>query len=77
MGHGKEMGAVSCSDTPRSCGWMRWKADNLLVNFKKNPDEKYFFIMENFHFEKKKSKILKISIFFCQKVDFSKGSADL
>ena len=30
----------------------RWKADNLLLNFKKNPDEKYFFIMENFHFEK-------------------------
>ena len=43
---------VPCSDTPRSSGWVRWKADNFLLRFKKNPDEKYFFIMEKFDFEK-------------------------
>ena len=30
----------------------RWKAGDLLLKFKKNPDEKYFFIMEKFDFEK-------------------------
>ena len=43
---------ICCSDTPRSSGWVRWKADNLLLKFKKNPDEKYFFVMEIFDFEK-------------------------
>ena len=42
----------SCSDTPRSSGWVRWKADNLLLKFKKNPNKKYFFIMEKMYFEK-------------------------
>ena len=32
-------------------GWVRWIAENFLLNFKKNPDEKYFFIMEKFGFE--------------------------
>ena len=41
-----------CSHTPRSSGWAHWKAGNFLLKFKKNPDEKYFFIMEKFDFEK-------------------------
>ena len=41
----------SCSDTPRSSGWVRWKADNLLLKFLKNPNKKYFFIMEKIYFE--------------------------
>ena len=39
------------SDTPRSSGWVRWKADNFLLNLKKS-GEKYVFIMEKFDFEK-------------------------
>ena len=45
----------SDSDTHRSSGWLRRKADNLILKLKKNPDEKYFFFMEKFDFEKKKS----------------------
>ena len=41
-----------CSHTPRISGWAHWKAGNFLLKFKKNPDEKYFFIMEKFDFEK-------------------------
>ena len=58
----------SCSDTPRSSGWVRWKADNLLLKFKKNQDEKYFFIMENFDFEK-----ICFEIFYIGKIFFTKG----
>ena len=43
---------VSRSGIPRSSGWLRWKAESALLRFKKNPDEKYFFIMEKFYFEK-------------------------
>ena len=45
--------AVSCSDTLRSSGWLRWTVERILLKLKKNPDEKYFFIMEKFDFEKK------------------------
>ena len=31
------------SDTPRSSGWLRWKADNFLLNFKKESGRKIFF----------------------------------
>ena len=52
--------AVSRSDTPRSSGWVHWKAENFLLNFKKNPDEKYFSITGKFDFENLKIKIKKI-----------------
>ena len=26
----------------RRCGWLRWKAEIMLLRFKKNPDEKKF-----------------------------------
>ena len=58
------MVAVSRSDTPRSSGWARWKAMILLLRFKKNPDEKYFFIVEKFDFEKKNRIFLEIFITF-------------
>ena len=37
--------------TPRSSGWLRWIAEMNLLRFKKNPDGKYFFIMEKIKFE--------------------------
>ena len=43
----------SGSDTPRSSGWVRWKAMIKLLVLKNNPDEKYFFITEKCDFEKK------------------------
>ena len=57
------------SDTPRSSDWLRWKADNFLLNSKKNPDEKYFFIVEKFDFENSKIlKILKIQKIFLKNI---------
>ena len=43
--------AASLSDTPRSSSWWRWKTMVKLLMFKKNPDEKYFFIMEKLCFD--------------------------
>ena len=43
---------TSRSDTPRSSGWLYWKGETMLLRFKKNTDEKYFFIMKKFDFEK-------------------------
>ena len=40
-------------DTPRSSGRMRWKEESTNLRLKKNPDQKYFFIMEKFDFENK------------------------
>ena len=35
----------------RRRAYARWKAEIKLLRFKKNPDAKYFFIMEKNHFE--------------------------
>ena len=68
-----ESRVVSCSGTSRSSGQVRWKADNFLLNLKKNPDEKYFFIMENFDFEnfkKMKNIFWEIFKFYIGKIFF-------
>ena len=45
-----------------------WTAEIKHLNFKKNPDEKYFFIMEKNEFEKKIRDIFIQNIFFKKKV---------
>ena len=48
----KSIRAVSWREVLRSSGWLRWIAEIKLLRLKKNPDEKYFLIMEKIEFEK-------------------------
>ena len=62
----------SRSDTPRSSGWVRWKAENFLLNLKKNPDENIFSSWRILILKKYFFTFLKIFSKIFEKYKFSK-----